>query len=120
MPLDPQVVQCARTLFEHRFEEEIRPAHNARLFETRTRFPASSELPFSGVDAQRLIGLEVQFAKEASVAQAECFVDALKRAGLKFDNEALMIGLDNTKELLNKHKYSATNTVFSGFARKPA
>jgi len=118
MPLDPEVVQCARTLFEHRFEEEIRPAHNARLFEPRTKFPVSPELPFSGAEAQRFLGLQVQFAKDASVAQAECFVDAIKRAGLRFDNEALMIGLDNTKELLNKHKHSATNTVFSGFAHR--
>jgi hypothetical protein len=67
MPLDPEVVQCAKTLFDHRFEEEIRPAYNARLWETKTKYSISPELPFSGVDAKRLIGVEVEFAKEAAV-----------------------------------------------------
>jgi pyrimidine deaminase RibD-like protein len=65
-----------------------------------------------------LIGVEVQFAREAAMAQAECLVAAIKIAGLRFDNEALIIGLNNTKELLEKHKYSATKTVFSAFAQQ--
>jgi pyrimidine deaminase RibD-like protein len=118
MAFDSEVLQCARTLFEHRFEAEIRPAHNIRLWETKTKFSVGAHLPFSGMDAQRLIGVEVQFAKEAATAQAECLVAAIRMAGLKFDNEALIIGLNNTKELLDKHKYSATNTVFSAFAQQ--
>jgi pyrimidine deaminase RibD-like protein len=116
MAFDSEVLQCARTLFEHRFEEEIRPAYNNRLWETKTKFTLGRQLPFSGMDAQRLIAVEVQFAREAANAQADCLVAAIKTAGLKFDNEALVIGLNNTRELLNKHKYSATNTVFSAFA----
>ena len=118
MAFDPEVLQCARTLFEHRFEEEIRPAYNNRLWETKTKFTIGPELPFSGMDAQRLIAVEVQFAREAATAQADSLVAAIKTAGLKFDNEALIIGLNNTKELLNKHKHSATNTVLSAFAQQ--
>ncbi|HEU0049364.1 MAG TPA: deaminase, partial [Nitrososphaera sp.] len=116
--MDSEVLQCARTLFENRFEAEIRPAHNIRLWDTKTKFSMGTQLPSSGVDAQRLIGAEVQFAREAAMAQAECFVAAIKTAGLRFDNEALLIGLGNTKELLDKHKHSATKTVFSGFAQQ--
>src|SRR6266850_4846991 len=113
MDFDSEVLQCAKTLFENRFEVEVRPAHHIRLWETKTKFSMGAQLAFSGMDAQRLIGVEVQFAKEAATVQAECLVDAIKTAGLKFDKEALTIGLNNTKELLDKHKYSATNTVFS-------
>jgi pyrimidine deaminase RibD-like protein len=116
--MDSEVLQCARTLFENRFEAEIRPAHNNRLWETKTKFSLGSQLPFSGMDAQRLIVVEVQFAKEAATAQAECLVVAIRTAGLRFDNEALQIGLSNTKELLDKHKHGATKTVFSGFAQQ--
>ncbi len=116
--MDSEVLQYARTLFENRFEAEIRPAHNTRLWETKTKFSMGAQLPFSGADAQRLIGVEVQFAREAATAQAECLVAAIKTAGLRFDNEALQIGLGNTTELLDKHKHSATKTVFSGFAQQ--
>src|SRR5258707_6520035 len=116
--MDSEVLQCARTLFENRFEAEVRPAHNSRLWTTKTKFSLGGQLPFSGMDAQRLIGVEVQFAREAAAAQAECLVAAIKTAGLRFDNEALIIGLNNTKELLEKHKYSAIKTVLSAFAQQ--
>ncbi len=84
--MDSEVLQCARTLFENRFEAEVRPAHNSRLWTTKTKFSLGGQLPFSGMDAQRLIGVEVQFAREAATAQAECLVAAIKTAGLRFDN----------------------------------
>jgi len=117
MPFDSEILQGAKALFEHRFIEEIRPAYHNHLWETKTKFSLGAQLPFSGMDAQRLVAVEVRFAKEAATVQAESLVAAIKMAGLKFDNEALIIGLNNTKELLSKHKYSACNTVFSAFAQ---
>jgi len=116
--MDSEVLQCAIALFENRFESEVRPAHNSRLWTTKTKFSLGGQLPFSGLDAQRLIGVEVQFAREAATAQVECLVAAIKTAGLKFDDEALTIGLNNTKELLEKHKCSAIKTVFFAFAQQ--
>ena len=119
MALDTEILQCARTLFDHRFIEEIRPAYRTHLCETKTKLSSGPEFPFSGVDAQRLMAVEVQFAKQAAKAQAESLVTAIKMAGLKFDKEALTVGLDNAKELPKKHYYSATNTVCSTFPQNP-
>lgn len=99
MAFDSEVLQCARTLFEHRFEEEIRPAYNNRLWETKTKFTMGPQLPFSGMDAQRLIAVEVQFAREAATAQADCLVATIKTAGLKFDNEARIIWVEQYKRI---------------------
>jgi pyrimidine deaminase RibD-like protein len=118
MPFDPEILQCAKTLFEHRFLEEIRPAYHNRLWETKTKYSIGAQLPFSGMDAQRLIAVEVQFAREAAIAKAESLVAAIKTAGLKFDNDALIIGLNDAKELLSKHKYSASNSVLSAFGQQ--
>src|SRR6266404_2264757 len=118
MSFDPEILQCANTLFLHRFLEEIRPAYHNSLWETKTKFSIGAQLPFSGMDAQRLIAVEVQFAREAAIAQAEALVAAVKTAGLKFDNDALIVGLNDAKELLAKHKYSASNAVLSAFGQQ--
>src|SRR6266850_3710178 len=119
MALDSEILQCARTLFDHRFREEIRPAYHAHLRETKAKLSVGPEFPFSGVDARRLMAVEVQFAKEAAMAEAESLVKAIGMAGLKFDREALTAGLDNAKALLKYHQHSAARNVCSAFPQNP-
>ena len=69
MPIDSDVTKYAGSLFDHRLSEEIRPAYVNRLRELKTKYPSSAQLPFSGVDAQRLIEVETQFARDAGKPQ---------------------------------------------------
>jgi pyrimidine deaminase RibD-like protein len=118
MAIDPDVLRYADSLFNHRLSEEIRPAHFARIREARKRFPTSPELPFSGVEAQRLIEMETQFAKEAAIAQVECLATALTKSGLDFNDEAFRKGMDDTRELLERHKQNTIRTVSSAFTQR--
>lgn len=118
MPIDSDVTKYAESLFDHRLSEEIRPAHVNRLRELRTKYQSSAQLPFSGVDAQRLIEVETQFAKQAAIAQVECLAAALTKRGLNFDDEAFRKGLDDTRKLLEKHSQQATRRVLAEFTHR--
>jgi len=118
MPIDPKVLKYAASLFDHRFQEEIIPAFKKRLVGTRTKYPTHPQLPFSGVDAQRLIDVEIQFAKEAAVAQVECLAAAVSKSGRSFDDEVFRKGLDDTRQLLERHRTSATRRVLAGFTQR--
>lgn len=118
MPIDSDVTKYAESLFDHRLSEEIRPAYVNRLRELRTKYQSSAQLPFSGVDAQRLIEVEKQFAKQAAIAQVECLAAALTKRGLSFDDEAFRKGLDDTKKLLERHSQQATRNVLAEFTHR--
>jgi hypothetical protein len=117
MPIDPPILQYAETLFAHRLEEEIRPAHNVRLWEVKTKFSLNQQLPFSGMDAQRLIKVEVQFAKEAALAQAESLVTAVTKAGGEFNREALEKGLEDADKLLRMHSQQTVKAILASFGQ---
>ena len=117
MPIDPNVLKYAETLFDHRFREEIIPVYQKRLVEIKTRWPTQPQMPFSGVDAKRLIEVESVFAKDAAVAQVECLATAVSKSGLDFDDEVFRKGLDKTSQLLERHKKDATRRVLAGFTK---
>jgi pyrimidine deaminase RibD-like protein len=118
MPIDSDVTKYAESLFDHRLSEEIRPAYVNRLRELRTKYQGSAQQPFSGIDAQRLIEVETQFAKQAAIAQVECLAAALTKRGLNFDDEAFRKGLDDTRKLLERHSQQATRRVLAKFTHR--
>lgn len=115
MPIDPDTSKYAETLFDQRFEDEIRPAHWHRVQEAVARWNPNPQLLFSGSQARIFIALEAQYARQAAQAQVDCLIEAMNKVGLPFDDDAFRKTLNDTNKLLERHGEYAYRRVIEYF-----
>jgi hypothetical protein len=111
--LDTAITTLYESLFDFRMKTELYPEYEQQLRETRLKLSTAQNLPFSGIDAQKLLIVEVAFAQRCALAQVECLAEALEKGHRFFDTEALNRGLEDTKRLLEKQKKNACDRILS-------
>jgi pyrimidine deaminase RibD-like protein len=118
MPIDPDVLKYVDALFQRRYQEVIIPAYRERLIVMRTKYPENPHAFFSGPDGQRLIRVEVEFAKEAVLARLECVAEAVKRAGCPFDDEFFRKVLEDVRHQIDRNKQNAIRNLSNSIAHR--
>jgi pyrimidine deaminase RibD-like protein len=107
----------AQKLFEHRLNEELRPARYEKLKELRIKHSNRNQFPPSGSFARQLMQIQTTFAKQSALAFADALLEAHRRAYLPFDKESFNSALDDVRALLSSHEKGIRDIAMQEFRR---